>query len=84
MLEHPTSNPGAGASAGQLVLEVVNTNDRFYATRRLSGAELHGGTSTLLEFENAQPDSAIEFRIYAQGRPTTGVLSFRGVSVSRR
>lgn len=75
---------GAGASAGQLVLEVVNTNDRFYATRRLSGAELHGGTSTLLEFENAQPDSAIEFRIYAQGRPTTGFLSFRGVSVSRR
>lgn len=75
---------GASPSAGLLVLEVVNTNDQFYATRRLSGAELHAGAGATLEFENTQPDFAIEFRIFAQGQPTTGSLIFRGVSVSRR
>jgi hypothetical protein len=67
----------AGTEA--IVLEVIDTTDRFLAKESVARGELDGAGP--LSFEHVNPDAKLEFRVHLTGRLQQAPLLFEGVEV---
>jgi SAM-dependent methyltransferase len=71
--------------AGEITIEVTNTQDELMARLNLSPEQLinPSANSYTLRFHNRRPHVPIEFRVHASGKPVSGILHFKGVNVQR-